>query len=123
MRDDYFMMFPNMEYEERLFVEQVTDKLNDEELKRFAMMYQGKRQDSQNILIFTLLGFVGLAGIQRFMVGDIALGVLYFFTAGLCFIGTIVDLVNYKSITIDYNRKKAMEIVNMMSIQMKRRSE
>lgn len=123
MRDDYFMMFPNMEYEERLFVEQVTDKLNDEELKRFAMMYQGKRQDSQNILIFTLLGFVGLAGIQRFMVGDIALGVLYFFTAGLCFIGTIVDLVNYKSITIDYNRKKAMEIVNMMNIQMKRRSE
>lgn len=123
MRDDYFMMFPNMEYEERLFVEQVTDKLNDEELKKFVMMYQGKRQDSQNILIFILLGFVGLAGIQRFMVGDIALGVLYFFTAGLCFIGTIVDLVNYKSITTDYNRKKAMEIVNMMNIQMKRRSE
>lgn len=123
MRDDYFMMFPNMEYEERLFVEQITERLTEDEMKRFVMMYQSRRQDSQNVLIFTLLGFVGISGIQRFIVGDIALGILYLFTAGLCFIGTIVDLVNYKSITINYNRKKAMEVMNMMSIQINRRKE
>lgn len=123
MRDDYFMMFPNMEYEERLFVEQITERLTEDEMKKFVMMYQSRRQDSQNVLIFTLLGFVGISGIQRFIVGDIALGILYLFTAGLCFIGTIVDLVNYKSITINYNRKKAMEVMNMMSIQINRRKE
>jgi hypothetical protein len=37
------------------------------------------------------------------------MGILYLFTAGFCFIGTIIDLVNYKTLANDYNRKMAYE--------------
>jgi hypothetical protein len=38
---------------------------------------------------------------------------LYLFTGGLCLIGTIVDLVNHKSIAQEYNQKVAMEAAQM----------
>jgi hypothetical protein len=37
------------------------------------------------------------------------MGLLYFFTGGLCIIGTIVDLVNHKDLAMEYNRKMAYE--------------
>jgi hypothetical protein len=48
------------------------------------------------------------------MTKNIGLGILYLLTAGLCFIGTIVDLVNYQNITFEYNRQIADEIMLMM---------
>jgi len=59
---------------------------------------------------------MGFAGIQRFMVGQIGMGILYFFTGGLCFIGTIVDLVNHKSLANDYNRQMAYESYQMVKM-------
>ena len=44
-------------------------------------------------LILCCLGFVVIAGIHRLITGHILLGVVYILTGGLCFIGTIVDLV------------------------------
>jgi TM2 domain-containing membrane protein YozV len=67
------------------------------------------------ILILTLLGFFGFAGLHRFILGQIGLGILYLFTLGLCFIGTIVDLVNYKSLAYEYNMKVAHETLSLMS--------
>jgi hypothetical protein len=37
------------------------------------------------------------------------MGLLYLFTVGLCFIGSIVDLVNHKDLAMEYNRKIAFE--------------
>jgi len=37
------------------------------------------------------------------------MGLLYLFTAGLCFIGTIIDLINYQDLAFEYNRKMIME--------------
>jgi hypothetical protein len=37
------------------------------------------------------------------------LGLLYLFTAGLCLIGTIVDLVKHEEIAFEYNRTVADE--------------
>jgi TM2 domain-containing membrane protein YozV len=54
-----------------------------------------------------------IAGIQRFLVNQIGMGLLYLFTAGLCFVGTIVDLVNYQKLTFDYNRQIADEVALM----------
>ena len=54
------------------------------------------------ILVTTILGFFGVAGVQRFLTGQIGMGLLYFFTAGLCFIGTIIDLINHKRLTYVY---------------------
>jgi TM2 domain-containing membrane protein YozV len=66
--------------------------------------------------LFTLLGFLGVAGIQRFIIGQVGMGILYFLTAGLCFIGTIVDVVNHKSLTLEYNRKAAYESAELVKI-------
>ena len=44
------------------------------------------------------------------------MGILYFFTYGLCMIGTIIDLVNYKSITFEYNQKMVFESLQMVKM-------
>ena len=51
---------------------------------------------------------------NRFMMKQIGMGLLYFFTAGFCLIGTIVDILNYKSLTSAYNQKRALEVANLI---------
>lgn len=116
MDNTLFNMLPGIEYEERILIENAIKDFSEEDKRKFLMIYQGRRQDSMNILIFILLGLIGVGGIHRFIIGDIALGILYFLTFGLCYIGTIVDLVNYKNITLNYNRQKIAEVSNMMRI-------
>ncbi|MBN9349550.1 MAG: TM2 domain-containing protein [Chitinophagaceae bacterium] len=89
---------------------------SDEQITQFCQIYQSKRKDPQLILITCLLGFVGIAGVQRFLTDQIGMGILYFFTAGLCLIGTIVDLINYKELAIEYNGKKIAETLMMMGM-------
>lgn len=89
--------------------------MDDEQAGLFAQVYRARRKDSQMVLILALLGFFGFAGLHRFVLGQIGLGILYFFTLGLCWIGTIVDLVNYKSLAYEYNIKVAHETLSMMS--------
>jgi TM2 domain-containing membrane protein YozV len=101
--------FADMTPEEMGFLHQATAGLNENQKKYFYMVYKSKRKNSQEILIFTLLGFIAVAGIQRFVLGQIAMGVLYLLTGGFCFIGTIIDLVNNKSLTLKYNKDMAYE--------------
>ena len=104
-----YMSLPGISAEELAFLQQATAGLNDGQKRSFYLIYAGKRKSPQDLLIFTLIGFFGVAGIQRFLVGQIGMGILYFFTGGLCFIGTIVDLVNHKQLATDFNRKMAYE--------------
>ena len=104
-----YMTFQGMTPEEWSYLQQATAELNENQKNYFYMVYSGKRKNPQDILLVTLLGFFGVAGIQRFVVGQIGMGILYFFTGGLCLIGTIVDLINHKSIATEYNRKMAFE--------------
>ena len=104
-----YMTFQGMTPEEWSYLQQATTELNENQKKYFYMVYSGKRKNPQDILLITLLGFFCVAGVQRFVVGQIGMGILYFFTGGLCFIGTIVDLINHKSIATEFNRKMAFE--------------
>lgn len=106
-------MFPDMEYDEMATIINLTKDISEQQQHTFLSIYQGKRKDRTLVLVLALLGFVGFAGIHRIIVGDIGLGILYFFTAGLCFIGTIVDLINIKKIATEYNLKMAYESANM----------
>jgi len=103
------MMLPGITPEELGFLQQATVGLDENQQKVFFNIYAGKRKAAQDIMLFTLIGFVGVAGVQRFVVGEIAMGLIYFFTGGFCLIGTIVDLINHKSIALDYNKKMAYE--------------
>ena len=89
---------------------------NESQISQFCIFYRSKRKDPQLILILTLIGLVGVAGIQRFVVDQIGMGILYFLTAGLCFIGTIVDAINYKSLAMEYNSKKIAETLAMLNM-------
>ena len=55
--------------------------------------YSGPRKSKTIALILCILGFFGICGLHRMYVGKAGSGVLHFFTAGLCVIGTIVDLI------------------------------
>jgi TM2 domain-containing membrane protein YozV len=106
-------ILPELEGDEMVFVSNLIKDLPEQQAQQFASMYRTRRKEPQTILIVTLLGFIGIAGIQRFMLDQVGMGLLYLFTIGICWIGTIIDVVNYKKLTFDYNQKQAMQ-VNMM---------
>ncbi|TLX75379.1 TM2 domain-containing protein [Labilibacter sediminis] len=103
-------LFPEIDLEEATFIDAMLKEQSDEQVQTFANVYRSRRRDPQMILILTAIGFLGISGIHRFFLNHIGMGVLYFFTAGLCFIGTIVDLVNYKALALEYNQKVALEV-------------
>ena len=109
MYQNAYMGLPGISPEELGFLQQATTELNESQQKYFYMIYAGKRKSPQDVLIFCIVGLFLLPGLQRFIVGQIGMGVLYLFTLGLCFIGSIVDLVNHKSLALEYNRKMAYE--------------
>ena len=106
---------PELEGMELGYIQGLMKTMDEEEAALFAQVYRARRKDPQTIVILTLLGFFGFAGLHRFILGQIGLGVLYLITAGLCFIGTIVDLVNYKSLAYEFNIRMAHETLNMLS--------
>ena len=104
-----YMSLQGITQEELAFLHQATNELNDAQKQSFYLAYSTKRKSPQDILIFTLIGFVGISGVQRFMVGQVGMGVIYFLTAGFCFIGTIVDAINHQALALEFNKKMAYE--------------
>lgn len=102
--------------EELITINSRIKDFNDDEISQFCMMYRSKRKDPQLILVLCLLGLVAIAGVQRFIIGHIGMGILYFFTAGLCFVGTIIDAVNYKDLALEYNARMVTETLSMFNM-------
>jgi len=105
---------PELEGDEQLFIAQLYRDLSEEQAEQFAHVYRQRRKDSTTTLLMAVLGFVSVAGVHRFYLGQIGMGLAYFFTAGFCLIGTIVDLVNYRSLTETYNEKQGLEVAAMI---------
>ncbi|MES2873110.1 MAG: TM2 domain-containing protein [Bacteroidota bacterium] len=116
MEKDHLINLRGMSPEEYSYLQQIMVGMDERQTQSFIMFYSGKRKSPQDILLFTILGFLGIAGIQRFVVGQMGMGILYILTAGLCFIGTIVDVINHKSIATDYNQKAAYESLQMVKM-------
>ncbi len=107
-------LLPELIGEEQIFVQGLLKNMSDEEAQQFANVYRVRRKDPQTILLLTLVGFLGIAGVQRFFTDQIGMGILYLLTGGICMIGTIVDLINYKKIAFEYNQKHAQQIASMV---------
>ena len=103
-------LLPEVSGEEFTGVDALAREMSDDQASVFAASYRAQRKDPNTILLLTILGFVVVAGVQRFYLGQILMGLLYLFTAGLCLIGTIIDVINHKKLATEYNLKVAKEI-------------
>lgn len=110
------MILPDLQPEELSFLQEITRNMGDKEKEQFYFVYKSKRKDKTTMLLLAAIGFLGVAGIHRIITGDLLLGILYLFTAGFCFIGTIIDIINITRLTNDYNRKQAAEAAQLMNM-------
>jgi len=109
-----FQFLPELQGREMMYVQGLTKDYTETQMMNFANIYRSRRRDPQLILLTTLLGFVAIAGVQRFLVNQIGMGILYIFTGGLCLIGTIIDLINYQNLAMEYNMHMANESAMMV---------
>ena len=114
MKPNLINLIPALEGEELVFLQNFTNELSEEKLQTFIAVHNGKRRKADQILLGCILGFVCVGGIQRFMVGQNGMGILYLLTGGLCLIGTIVDTINYKKLSFEYNQQMARESMAML---------
>ena len=119
MYQDPYMTFADMTSEEMGYLQQATNALSEKQKQYFYMVYSGKRKSQQDMLIFSLVGLFLVPGLQRFITGQIGMGLLYLFTVGFCFVGSIIDLINHKSLANEYNQKMAYESfqITKMAVQ------
>ena len=111
-----FEYLPELEGDEAQYVKMLIDDMPDEKVEIFVKMYRARRKDPTLLLILALIGLFGVAGVHRFFIGHVGMGILYFLTVGLCFIGTIVDMINYKNFAFEYNRNVAKVIVSDLNL-------
>jgi TM2 domain-containing membrane protein YozV len=107
-------LLPMLEPDEMMYVQNILKDLTDTQAQQFASVYLTRRKDTQTILIATVVGFFGVAGIQRFLTNQTGMGLLYLFTLGFCFIGTIIDLVNFRSLALEYNVAAAQQSASLI---------
>jgi len=60
-------------------------------------------------LILCLFGFIGIAGLHEIYVGKTFMGIVYFFTFGLLFLGTIISLVSILLGNFQDNKWRVLE--------------
>ena len=109
-----FQLMPNLEGDEMAFVNELIKDMTDAQAQQFAIAYMSRRKDPSNMLLFAIIGFLGVAGIQRFVINQIGMGILFLLTGGLCLIGTIVDIVNHKKLAFEYNSKQAQQVAGLL---------
>jgi TM2 domain-containing membrane protein YozV len=107
-------VLPELTGEEMAYIQHILKDMSDEKARNFANVYRTRRKEPMLVLITALLGLIVVAGVHRFIMGQIGMGLLYLFTGGLCLIGTIVDLVNHQKLAFEYNQKVANEVLALI---------
>jgi TM2 domain-containing membrane protein YozV len=113
------MMLPDLQPGELMTIQNLTKDMTESQQQQFFIFFKSKRKEKKDLLILTILGFFGVAGIQRFVLGETGMGILYLLTVGFCGIGTIIDLVNIDKMVSQFNQKQAMETASMVRMMTK----
>ena len=107
---DIIKFMPELEGEELATVAGIVREMTDEQALYFAQGYRGRRKSTGTAYLLLLLAVLGLAGINRFYLGSIALGIIYLLTWGFCGIGIVIDLFVTAGMVRKVNLRKASEM-------------
>ena len=67
--------------------------INNTNTNTVDVKMENRGKEKNNWVAFVLCLFLGLVGAHKFYEGKILMGVIYIFTAGLFFVGWIIDLI------------------------------
>ncbi|WP_232282944.1 TM2 domain-containing protein [Pedobacter sp. BAL39] len=109
------MSLPGITPQEFQYLQSATTGFSEQQLRGFLMIYGSKRRNPDDMILYCILAFF-VPGLPRFLLNQIGMGILYFFTAGLCFIGTIIDMVNHKTLAFEYNQRMVFESLQMVKM-------
>ena len=105
---------PELQEPERSYLQSLVGRMSHEQIQIFASAYRQRRKDPHTVLLTAIVGLVAIPGLQRFWLGQVGVGFLLLFTWGLLLIGSISDLVRYKTLALLYNERVAREIATNM---------
>ena len=105
---------PELQEPETTYLQSLVGRMTHDQIQVFASAYRQRRKDPHTVLLTAIIGLVSIPGLQRFWLGQIGLGFLLLFTWGLLLIGSISDLVRYKTLALMYNQRVAQEIATNM---------
>ena len=106
---------PELSGNELIYVSNLMNNMTDNDAEIFTRIYRARRREPLLVLVASLGGLLVIPGLQRFILNQIGMGILYLLTIGLCFVGSIIDLINYQRMAFNYNRKIADEAMALMS--------
>jgi len=84
------------------------EKLRTMDEDKFSLISTIELKDPTTVLLISI--FLGTLGVDRFMVGDIGLGILKLLTAGLCGVMTIIDwfIISKRTKELNFNNVMAL---------------
>lgn len=85
------------------------DKLRTMDEEKFSLISTIEMKDPTTILLVSI--FLGVLGIDRFMIGDTGMGILKLLTVGCCGILTIVDWFTISKKAKEVNFNKIMSLI------------
>ncbi len=107
-RVDMFIM-SNQKYLPPEKIGYVRDKLLSVDESRFPLITSVEMKDPTTMLLVSI--FLGSLGVDRFMMGDTAMGVLKLLTLGVCGILTIIDWFSVSKKTKEMNYSALMAVI------------
>lgn len=87
----------------------IKEKLAAMDENKFAMISTIEMKDPTTILLVSI--FLGSLGVDRFMLGDIGMGILKLLTCGVCGILTIIDWFTISKKTKELNFNNVMTML------------
>lgn len=100
-------------HEKFMMIQEALAQLDDSKTMIVQTM---ELKDPTTLLILSIL--LGSIGVDRFMLGEVGMGILKLLTCGGFYIWWIIDMVNSKKMAQEYNYKKLVKTLALQGIQM-----
>lgn len=80
---------------------QLRERMANIDDAKFSLIQGTDLKDPTTMMLISV--FLGELGVDRFMLGNIGMGILKLCTAGCCGVLWLIDLINSKKMTWEYN--------------------